>query len=491
MDPVPQRASDDVAGARQRKDVKYFARAALATLVTLKMACLVTGCATQDHRPDASAGASARHLADSGNARHRPPTGDGPQALPGGGSGTAAPTLAQLAQRWLMPSRDFSPAATPRAAADQSDDVWTRLRNGFQLDDRSDRRVEKAAAAYKEKPEAWARIEERARRFLPLIVKEVEERRLPLELALVPVIESTFDPTAVSPGKAAGLWQIIPSTAKTLGLQRNGHYDGRRDVLAATDAALDYLQALADEFDGDWELALASYNAGSGTVRRAIARNRELGKPTDYWSLDLPAETEAYVPKLLATARVVKHPRSFGVRLADLPAEPDVTPVQVAEQIDLSLAAKLAQMSLGELRDLNPGLLSTRSQLPSQQTLLVPLEKAPTLLAELGKRSGQPPAERLAAGVTAPRDEPAPPAKTAKSDRRTAVASRKVNATHVVGKGDSLWAVARKHSVEVAELAKANRITTDTPLREGQRLTIPSGAPRTSQVLGAGFDGEG
>ena len=488
MYPVPQRTSDDVADARQRKDVKYFARAAVATLVTLKMACLVTGCATQDHRADGSGSGSARHLADSGKARHWP---DGAKALHGGAAAEAAPSLAQLAHHWLMPSRDFSPAATARGSADQSDDVWTRLRHGFQLDDREDHRIDKAAATYRERPEGWARIEDRARRFLPLIVKEVEQRRLPLELALIPVIESTFDPTAVSPGKAAGLWQIIPSTAKTLGLQRNGHYDGRRDVLAATDAALDYLQALAAEFDGNWELALASYNAGSGTVRRAIARNRDQGKPTDYWSLDLPAETEAYVPRLLAAARVVKHPRAFGVQLADLPAEPDVTPVQVAEQIDLSLAAKLAQMSLGELKDLNPGLISARSQLPSQQTLLVPVEKAPTLLAELDRRSGQSPAERIAA-VPAP---PAPPAervtKVATLSPKTAVASSRADATHVVGKGDSLWAVARKHSVEVADLAKANRIKPDTPLREGQRLTIPSSAPRTSQVVGGGFDSDG
>jgi membrane-bound lytic murein transglycosylase D len=187
----------------------------------------------------------------------------------------------------------------------------------------------------------------------------------------------------------------------------------------------------------------------------------------------------------------VKHPRAFGVQLADLPAEPDVTPVQVAEQIDLSLAAKLAQMSLGELKDLNPGLISARSQLPSQQTLLVPVEKAPTLLAELDRRSGQSPAERIAA-VPAP---PAPPAervtKVATLSPKTAVASSRADATHVVGKGDSLWAVARKHSVEVADLAKANRIKPDTPLREGQRLTIPSSAPRTSQVVGDGFDSDG
>jgi membrane-bound lytic murein transglycosylase D len=484
MVPVSQRASDDVAGARQRKDLKYFARATLAAAVTLNMACVVSGCATQDLRPD-GAGASARDLADSAKDRHLRGAANAVVGL--NGAGEVSPSLQDLARRWLMPSRDFAPAASAPLVSDQSDDVWTRLRAGFQLDDRSDRRIDKAAAAYKDKPESWSRIEDRARRFLPLIVKEVEQRRLPLELALVPIIESTFDPTAVSPGKAAGLWQIIPSTAKTLGLQRNGHYDGRRDVLAATSAALDYLQTLAGEFDGDWELALAAYNAGSGAVRRAIARNRENGKATDYWSLDLPAETEAYVPKLLAAARVVKHPRSFGVQLGDLPAEPEVTAVQVAEQIDLSLAAKLAQMSLSELKDLNPGLSTPRSRLPSQQNLLVPIDKAPTLLAELDRRAGQ-------ASGDAPEAAPAPATperSTAATTTPTTPTTQESDNTHVVGKGDSLWAVARRHSVEVAELAKANRIKPDTPLREGQRLTIPTGAPRTSQVVGGGFDRDG
>jgi len=474
MNPVSQTQSDNVAGARQRKDVKYFARAALATFVTLKMACLVTGCATQDHRTaDVLDAASARHLTHSPGADGWPGAGIAAQSA---GDATS-PSIVELARQWFIPSRDFSPSASTPAASDQSDDVWARLRRGFQLDDHDDARIARAAAAYKGKPESWALIEERARQFLPLIVREVERRRMPLELALIPVIESTFDATAVSPGKAAGLWQIVPGTAKTLGLERNGHYDGRRDVLAATGAALDYLQTLAGEFDGDWELALASYNAGSGTVRRAIAKNRQNGRPTDYWSLDLPAETEVYVPKLLAVARVVKYPRSFGLQLADIAAEPELTPVQIETQIDVSLAAKLAQMSLTELRELNPGLLSTRSQLPSQQSLLVPTEKAPLLMARLDERAAPAVAESRPA---AERAGGQPAAKSAKSPTKLARTAEK---THVVGKGDSLWAVAKQHSVKVAELAKANGIKPDTPLREGQRLTIPAGAPRTSQLL--------
>ncbi len=479
MNPVSQTQSDNVAGARQRKDVKYFARAALATFVTLKMACLVTGCATQDHRAAGTLGAaaSARHLTHSDTGDRWPASGDFGQARSDAGD-ASSPSLADLARQWFMPSRDFSPSASAPAASDQSEDVWARLRRGFQLEDHDDPRIAKAAVGYKDKPENWAVIEERARQFLPLIVREVEQRRMPLELALIPVIESTFDATAVSPGKAAGLWQIIPGTAKTLGLKRNGHYDGRRDVLAATGAALDYLQTLAGEFDGDWELALASYNAGSGTVRRAVARNKQSGRPTDYWSLDLPAQTEAYVPKLLAVARVVKYPKSFGLQLADIPAEPELTPVQVDREIDLSLAARLAEMSLGELRDLNPGLLSTRSQLPSQQTLLVPTEKAPVLMAQLDGRAAAPAVAASTAAAAASTETPA-----TKATKAPAKVATREDKTHVVGKGDSLWAVAKKHSVKVAELARVNGIKPDTPLREGQRLTIPGGASRTSQLL--------
>jgi membrane-bound lytic murein transglycosylase D len=365
--------------------------------------------------------------------------------------------------------------------------VWTRLRQGFQLGDRDDLSVTKAAAGYKIKPETWALIEERAWHFLPLIAREIERRRMPMELALIPVIESTYNPAAVSPGKAAGLWQIIPSTAKGLGLERNGHYDGRRDVLAATSAALDYLQTLAGEFNGDWELALAAYNAGSGTVRRAIARNKQNGRPTDYWSLALPAETEVYVPKLLAVARVVRHPRAFGLQLADIPAEPELMPVQVDRQIDLSLAAKLAQMSLSDLHDYNPGLLSTRAKLPSEQALLVPAEKAPLLLAELERQQTRPAVEEKTAAPAATAT-----ATTTKAASTAKVAARSAEAeTHVVGKGDSLWAVAKKHSVKVAELAKANGIRPDTPLRQGQRLTIPANAPRTSQLVDSTAEREG
>ena len=488
MNPVSQTRSDDAAGARQRAQAMYFARAALATAVTLTSACLATGCAAQELRTGLSAASLTPQSTDLATLQRWPDPTDAMQGWAAEPVDVASSPFAGLAGQWLTPAGLGSQRAS-QPSADVGGDVWSKLRHGFQLDDRHHRRVEKAAASYHSKPESWARIEQRARRFLPIIVKEVEQRRLPLELALIPVVESTFDPTAVSPAQAAGLWQIIPTTAKTLGLERNGHYDGRRDVVAATGAALDYLQTLAAEFDGDWELALASYNAGSATVKRAMARNRENGRPTDYWSLDLPSETEAYVPRLLAVARVVRQPGTFGLQLSDLPAEPEVTPIRVAEQIDLSLAAKLANMSLSELKDLNPGLTSTRSPLASQQTLLVPTEKAPTLLAELDRRALRQPLASAAdatlwnsAGADA---EPAQP------ERGAAVAGPAPDTTHVVGKGDSLWAVARKHSVEVAQIAKVNRIKPDSVLREGQRLTIPTGAPRTSQLAGHAFDGEG
>ena len=360
-----------------------------------------------------------------------------------------------------------------------ADDVWDSLRRGFRLDDRHDTRISRAAAQYSKSQEGWDAIEERARHFLPLIAQEVAQRNMPLEIALLPIVESTYDPTAVG-GAAAGLWQIIPGTAKTLGLRRDGSYDGRRDVVAATDAALDYLQALVTEFNGDWELALAAYNAGSGTVQRAIASNRAKGKPTDYWSLNLPSHTEAYVPKLLGIARVIRNPASFGMRLGDIPADPSVTPVRVAEAIDLSLAARLSDMSVSEFRGLNPGFLSTRTSQQGEQVLLVPTHKAAGLVAKLSERSLDAadrlvresvdiaPESRLAAAGASD----SPPRKKAPGGPRT----------HVVGAGETLWTVARETGVAVAALAKANGIKPDSVLRKGQRLNVPEAAPRTSQT---------
>lgn len=479
MHHVDQTQAENATDARQRKDVTYFARAALASFVALKLVCLVSGCASQEQR-DA---ALTQHHNAAPLAPEPPPqaaaAADRPQppqrsqrsaaASPPehnrSDSAEKAGSLFVMLSRWLEPMSTYQ--VEPRARHESAGDVWERLRRGFRLSDASDFRIAKSITTNFNNQDLWTRIEDRGRHFLPLIVERVEERELPLELALLPIVESTYDAGAVSPGRAAGLWQIIPSTARHLGMQRGKGYDARHDVVASTDAALDYLETLASEFNGDWELALAAYNAGSGTVQKAIKRNRQNGKPTDYWSLELPAQTEQYVPKLLAAARVVRNPEAYGVRLGYVPAESAVAPVVVDQQIDLSLTARLANMSLGELRELNPGFLQPRASVKEGQVVLVPRDKALEVASNLKK-----PTEVQVV--------------TAEEERKTIDIDDSLPApakTHVVSKGDTLWTLAREHRVEVGALAKANRLKLDSPLREGQQLVIPSTAPRTSQVL--------
>jgi membrane-bound lytic murein transglycosylase D len=492
MHHVNQIHAENATDARQRKDVAYFARAALASFVALKLVCSVSGCASQEQR-DATL---TRHHSAAPIAPEGPPQ---VVAAPDGAEHSAKPvrtakpqpppaqpkpqrqakavednrsdgdeeagSLFVMLSRWLEPMSTYQAESTSRH--EPAADVWARLRRGFRLSDSPDFRIARSVTTNFNNQALWSRVEDRGRHFLPLVVEQVEDRDLPLELALLPIVESTYNPGAVSPSRAAGLWQIIPSTAQHLGMDRGKGYDARHDVVASTDAALAYLETLASEFDGDWELALAAYNAGSGTVQKAIRRNREKGKPTDYWSLDLPGETEQYVPKLLAAARVVKKPEAYGVRLGYIPAEPAVAPIVVEQEVDLSLTARLANMSLGELRELNPGFLQPRASVTEGQVVLVPREKALEAAQNLKK----------SAEVTAVSNQ------EMKEKPKIADALPATTKTHVVAKGDTLWTLAREHRVAVAALAKANRLKLDSRLREGQQLVIPASLPRTSQVL--------
>ncbi|MDQ1362158.1 MAG: rane-bound lytic murein transglycosylase, partial [Pseudomonadota bacterium] len=198
--------------------------------------------------------------------------------------------------------------------------AWDRLRAGMQMDDAPDHpRLLAELDWYVSHADYLARVIDRAEPFMHYILNELEARNMPAELALLPIVESAFQPFAYSHGRAAGIWQFIPSTGKLYGLKQNWWYDGRRDVYASTKSALKYLDSLDRDFKGDWSHALAAYNAGSGNVRRAIARNKMKHKPTDFWNLDLPAETRAYVPKLLALKRIISNPESYGISLRCVP----------------------------------------------------------------------------------------------------------------------------------------------------------------------------
>lgn len=255
------------------------------------------------------------------------------------------------------------------------DNLWDRLFDLYDLPPIEHQEIDKEMSWFVNHPDYISRVQERAEPFLYSIVKQVEKQDIPGEIALLPVIESAFKPHAVSPARAAGIWQFIPSTGKIYGLKKSRSYDGRRDVYASTKAAIKYLKKLHNDFNGDWLLAIAAYNCGEGAVGRAIQKNVARGLPTDFWSLDLPQETRSYVPRLLAVSRVFANAEQHGIVLRDIPNVARFKPVKVNTQLDLALAADAADISLDKLYALNPGFKSQYTDVPGSYHLFIPAEK--------------------------------------------------------------------------------------------------------------------
>ena len=276
---------------------------------------------------------------------------------------------------------DIEPALTTDTSVSQND-LWQRIRNGFAMREVDSRLAAPHEQWYANRPDYVARMTERARRYLHFIVGEVEKRGMPTEIALLPMIESAFNPSANSVSSASGIWQFIPSTGRNFGMKQNWWYDGRRDIVSATNGALDYLQKLHDQF-GDWELALAAYNCGEGAVERAQERNRKQKKPVDYASLKLPTETRAYVPKLLAVKHIVSDPARFGLALQPVPDQPYFAAVSTARHIDVKLAARLADITLDEFSALNPAHNRPVILQENDNVLLLPVDKVETFRANL------------------------------------------------------------------------------------------------------------
>jgi membrane-bound lytic murein transglycosylase D len=256
-----------------------------------------------------------------------------------------------------------------------SDDLWTRIRGGFQIPDLQNDLVDMQVSWYAQRPDYVERMTERSKKYLYHIVEELEQRNMPTELALLPFVESAFNPHALSVAKAAGMWQFVPGTGRTFNLKQNMFQDERRDVVASTSAALDYLSKLHDMF-GDWYLALAAYNWGEGNVQRAIARNEARGLPTDYQNLPMPLETRNYVPKLQAVKNIVMNPQQYGLTLPEIPNHPYFVTVTTAHDIDVKVAAKLAGLSLDEFRSLNPGFKQPVILGASEPQILLPFDNA-------------------------------------------------------------------------------------------------------------------
>ncbi|HEV3008616.1 MAG TPA: transglycosylase SLT domain-containing protein, partial [Burkholderiales bacterium] len=263
--------------------------------------------------------------------------------------------------------------AAPAASA-TAGDLWPRIRAGFAIDDLKGPLVRQKTKQYAARPEYLQRILERSKLYLYHIVEEIEKRGLPMELALLPMVESAFNPMAYSRAHASGIWQFIPGTGKRFELEQNPWYDGRRDIVDSTTAALDYLTKLY-KMHGDWHLALASYNWGEGAVRKAVARNKAARKKTDYASLRMPKETRHYIPKLQALENIIADPASFGVDLDAIPNQPYFAVVNETPDIDVHVAAKLAEMPVEEFIALNPGFSRPLIRSSATRRIILPADR--------------------------------------------------------------------------------------------------------------------
>lgn len=452
--------------------------------------------------------------------------------------------------RWLR-KKDRSLAAGTGGTRNSSqyDNLWDRLFDLYDLPPIEHEEIERELEWFVNHPSYIDRVQSRAEPFLYSIVKQVEKHDIPGEIALLPVIESAFQPHVVSPANAAGIWQFIPSTGRIYGLKRSRGYDGRRDVYASTKAAIKYLKKLHNDFDGDWLLAIAAYNCGEGAVGRAIQRNIARNLPTDFWSLDLPQETRSYVPRLLAVAKLFGDAEHYGIDLHPIPNVAKFKPVKVNAQMNLALAADAADISLDKLHELNPGFKGQYADVEGSYHLFIPAEKKASEfrqeLERLVMEGGQTlerseplpmdvPVEATALPAAKPSpaapvipireasierdfsapsfskerrereiarerevatketvaqsrerelEAPKPPSKSAARAverhspepaialERPAERSTKKQ-TYTVQPGETLWAVARKHSVGVVQLAKWNGFPETTAVKAGQTLLV-------------------
>ena len=352
-------------------------------------------------------------------------------------------TRAPVEEPWLEPfvmtmSVDASELGPLCHEGDQ--DILDRIRTGFALPEPEHETIEREIRRYAAHPAYMRRVLNRAQPYIHHIVEQIEARGMPMEFALLPVVESAYDPFAYSHGRAAGLWQFIPGTGRVYELKQNWWYDGRRDVVASTRAALDYLEDLHEHFDGDWLLAIAAYNSGQGNVKRAIGRNLRAGQPTEFWHLRLPRETRAYVPKLLAMRELVSKPGAYDLELPALPDRPHFAEVGLHSQIDLAVAAELADLDVETLYALNPGFNRWATDPEGPHRLLVPVANQ----------------RRLETGL-----ESLPNHERLRWNR------------HTVRSGDTLSVIAGHYGTTVAALKKANRLSGST-IRVSQQLMIPS-----------------
>ncbi len=409
-------------------------------------------------------------------------------------------------------TRHSEPTQAKLVTPQQQQDVWQRIAMQLSLPIADHPTVDYYRDWYLKHPNHLATVARRAEPFLYLITEKIEQRELPLELALLPIVESSFDAFAYSHGRAAGLWQFVPATGEMLGLEQNFWYDGRRDVFAATDAALEYLTRLNRRFDGDWYLAIAAYNSGGGRVSGAIRRNAQQGKDTDFFSLSLPRETSSYVPRLLALADIVANQEQYGIQIPAIANQPVLALVDPQEQLDLAIAADYADISLKELQSYNPGYNQWATAPDGPHQLLIPIAAVAEFQQQVEENRGQglklvryqvksgdslsviaqrhntttaiiQTANNLSGHTIRVGQYLMIPTSVTDEDEYVLSASNRLARTqslargqyrvqHTVSSGESLWTIARAHNVSYQALARWNGMSPRDTLRIGQQLVI-------------------
>lgn len=390
------------------------------------------------------------------------------------------------------------------------DDVWERIRYQLSIPVPQNRAVVAERNYYAKHQKYIDRIAKRGEPYLYYIVEEVEKRQIPIEIALLPIVESAFDPFGYSHRSASGIWQFMPATGERFGLKQNWWYDGRRDITESTRAALEYLTYLHKTLDGDWLNAIAAYNSGEGRVLRAIKKNRKKQLPTDFWSLDLPRETTQYVPKLLALSDLLARSDEFKITWNKIANQPAVELVNTGGQIDLAKAAEMANIPVTDMYKLNPAFNRWATDPTGPHKLLVPVEKAYEFKAKLAKMDAK---DRIRwqqytvksgdslSKIAKQFDTSSDSIKTLNklpnntirigqqlfvplsngeidnnllSGPMRIAANNKANrkTTHTVVSGDSLWKIGRKYKVSTKDLMKWNKLNKNSTLRLGQKLTV-------------------
>ncbi len=416
----------------------------------------------------------------------------------------------------IHPKEDIDIPLSDQEILTVTDNIWDRVRGQLNFPIPENKQVISQRNWYAKHNTYLDRVAKRSEPFIYYIVEELEKNNMPMELVLLPIVESAYDPFAYSHGSASGMWQFLSGTGKQFGLQQDWWYDGRRDVAASTQAAILFLKYLHKRFDGDWLLALAAYNSGEGRVSRAVKANARKGLATDFWHLKLPRETRDYVPKLLALADIFKRPSDFNVSLYAIANQPVISKVDIGSQLDLALAADLADLTINELHGLNPGFNRWATAPNGPHNLLIPNNKVDSFKLGLQKLDKE---DRLSwqrykikngdsLSVIAGRFNTTTtvikeansmannniragkflliPTATQSLDRyksyeqirRTKIASKgqgnKVNYT--VKKGDTLWDIGQLYKVSSKEIAKWNGFAPKDMLRLGQKLTIWTGS---------------